>query len=110
MALLEGLSEEVLQTVAENLPITKGAHRLMKALKYYGYKTAIPLEVLLFWKIPAKKLGIDYVHANELEIIDGKLTGNYLGEIVDGKKESRIFTSHCRQGRHSHQSNHCCGW
>jgi phosphoserine phosphatase len=38
MALLEGLSEEVLQTVAENLPITKGAHRLMKALKYYGYK------------------------------------------------------------------------
>jgi phosphoserine phosphatase len=35
MALLEGLSEEVLQTVAENLPITKGAHRLMKALKYY---------------------------------------------------------------------------
>jgi phosphoserine phosphatase len=41
MALLEGLSEEVLQTVAENLPITKGAHRLMKALKYYGYKTAI---------------------------------------------------------------------
>jgi phosphoserine phosphatase len=34
-------SEEVLQGVAENLPITKGAHRLMKALKYYGYKTAI---------------------------------------------------------------------
>jgi phosphoserine phosphatase len=32
-----------------------------------------------------------------------------LGEIVDGKKESRIFTSHCRQGRHSHQSNHCVG-
>jgi phosphoserine phosphatase len=106
MALLEGLSEEVLQTVAENLPITKGAHRLMKALKYYGYKTAI-LWVYFFWKIPAKKLGIDYVHANELEIIDGKLTGNYLGEIVDGK--SRIFTSHCRQGRHSHQSNHCVG-
>jgi phosphoserine phosphatase len=104
MALLEGLSEEVLQTVAENLPITKGAHRLMKALKYYGYKTRFS-GVLLFWKIPAKKMGIDYVHANELEIIDGKLTGNYLGEIVDGKKESQ-YASHCRQGRHSHQSNH----
>ena len=35
------LSEEVLHNVAINLPITKGAHRLMKALKYYGYKTAI---------------------------------------------------------------------
>jgi phosphoserine phosphatase len=33
-------------------------------------------------------LGIDYVHANELEIIDGKLTGKYLGEIVDGAKKS----------------------
>ena len=41
MALLEGLSEDVLHNVAINLPITKGAHRLMKALKYYGYKTAI---------------------------------------------------------------------
>ena len=41
MALLEGLSEDVLRSVAEKLPITKGAHRLMKALKYYGYKTAI---------------------------------------------------------------------
>jgi phosphoserine phosphatase len=41
MALLEGLSEEVLHKVATNLPITKGAHRLMRALKYYGYKTAI---------------------------------------------------------------------
>jgi phosphoserine phosphatase len=38
-----------------------------------------------------KKLGIDYVHANELEIIDGKLTGNYIGDIVDGKKESRVI-------------------
>lgn len=41
MALLEGLSEDVLHNVAINLPITKGAHRLMRALKYYGYKTAI---------------------------------------------------------------------
>jgi phosphoserine phosphatase len=52
--LLEGLSEEVLQTVAENLPITKGAHRLMKALKYYGYKTTILWGFTFFWK-PCKK-------------------------------------------------------
>jgi phosphoserine phosphatase len=73
VALLEGL-KKVLQTVAENLPITKGAHRLMKALKYYGYKTGFS-GGLLFLEIPAKELGIDYVHANELEIINGKLTG-----------------------------------
>jgi phosphoserine phosphatase len=60
-ALLEGLSEEVLQTVAENLPITKGAHRLMKALKYYGYKTAILEGFTFFGKYLQKKMGIDYV-------------------------------------------------
>jgi phosphoserine phosphatase len=38
----------------KNLPITKGAHRLMKALKYYGYKTAILSGGFTFWKIPAK--------------------------------------------------------
>ncbi|MFV5698365.1 phosphoserine phosphatase SerB [Flavobacterium sp. ZT3R17] len=92
MALLEGLSEDVLQTVAENLPITQGAHRLMKALKYYGYKTAILSGgFTYFGNYLQKELGIDYVHANELEIIDGKLTGNYLGEIVDGQKKAEYL-------------------
>jgi phosphoserine phosphatase len=92
MALLEGLSEDVLQTVAENLPITQGAHRLMKALKYYGYKTAILSGgFTYFGNYLQKELGIDYVHANELEIKDGKLTGNYLGEIVDGQKKAEYL-------------------
>jgi phosphoserine phosphatase len=92
MALLEGLSEDVLQTVAENLPITKGAHRLMKALKYYGYKTAILSGgFTYFGHYLQKELGIDYVHANELEIKDGVLTGNYLGEIVDGAKKAEYL-------------------
>ena len=92
MALLEGLSEEVLQNVAVNLPITKGAHRLMKALKYYGYKTAILSGgFTYFGEYLQKELGIDYVHANELEIKDGKLTGNYIGEIVDGNKKAEYL-------------------
>ncbi len=92
MALLEGLSEEVLQNVAENLPITKGAHRLMKALKYYGYKTAILSGgFTYFGEFLQKELGIDYVYANQLEIIDGKLTGKYLGEIVDGQKKAEYL-------------------
>ena len=94
MALLEGLSEEVLQNVAINLPITKGAHRLMKALKYYGYKTAILSGgFTYFGEYLQKELGIDYVYANQLEIKDGKLTGNYLGEIVDGQKKAEYLKS-----------------
>jgi phosphoserine phosphatase len=106
MALLEGLSEDVLQTVAENLPITKGAHRLMKALKYYGYKTAILSGgFTYFGHYLQKELGIDYVHANELEIIDGKLTGKYLGEIVDGKKKAEYLKAIAeKEGIHINQT------
>ncbi len=106
MALLEGLSEEVLQTVAENLPITKGAHRLMKALKYYGYKTAILSGGFTFFgNYLQKELGIDYVHANELEIKNGKLTGNYIGEIVDGKKKAEYLQAIAdKEGIHINQT------
>ena len=106
MALLEGLSEEVLQNVAENLPITKGAHRLMKALKYYGYKTAILSGgFTYFGEYLQKELGIDYVYANQLEIIDGKLTGKYLGEIVDGQKKAEYLKAIAeREGIHINQT------
>ena len=106
IVLLKGLSEEVLQNVAENLPITKGAHRLMKALKYYGYKTAILSGGFTFFgKYLQNELGIDYVHANELEIIDGKLTGNYLGEIVDGKKKAEYLQAIAdKEGIHINQT------
>lgn len=106
MALLEGLSEEVLHNVAINLPITKGAHRLMKALKYYGYKTAILSGgFTYFGHYLQKELGIDYVHANELEIKDGKLTGNYVGEIVDGKKKAEFLKAIAeKEGIHINQT------
>mgnify|MGYP000554310052 CR=1 FL=1 len=93
MALLEGLSEEVLQNVAKNLPITKGAHRLISTLKSYGFKTAILSGgFTYFGNYLQKELGIDYVHANQLEIKDGALTGGYLGEIVDGNKKAEYLT------------------
>jgi phosphoserine phosphatase len=89
MKLLEGLSEDVLQNIAINLPITKGARRLINALKKYGFKTAILSGgFTYFGHYLQKELGIDYVYANQLEINDGKLTGNYLGEIVDGNKKA----------------------
>lgn len=106
MALLEGLSEEVLHNVAVNLPITKGAHRLMRALKYYGYKTAILSGgFTYFGEYLQKELGIDYVHANQLEIKNGKLTGKYLGEIVDGQKKAEYLQAIAdKEGIHINQT------
>jgi phosphoserine phosphatase len=106
MALLEGLSEDVLHNVAINLPITKGAHRLMRALKYYGYKTAILSGgFTYFGKYLQKELGIDYVHANKLEIVDGKLTGKYIGEIVNGEKKAEYLKAIAKkEGIHINQT------
>ncbi|MBP1841165.1 phosphoserine phosphatase SerB [Formosa algae] len=92
MKLLKGLSEDVLQEVAVNLPITKGARRLIDTLKSYGFKTAILSGgFTYFGHYLQKELGIDYVYANQLEIKDGALTGGYLGEIVDGNKKAEYL-------------------
>lgn len=92
MKLLKGLSEEVLQQVAEGLPITKGARRLIDTLHSYGFKTAILSGgFTYFGNYLKEKLDIDYVYANELEIKDGKLTGNYIGDIVNGEKKAEYL-------------------
>ncbi|MEZ4803165.1 MAG: phosphoserine phosphatase SerB [Gelidibacter sp.] len=92
MRLLKGLSEDVLEDVAINLPITKGAKRLIDALKKYGFKTAILSGgFTYFGNYLQKELGIDYVYANQLEIKDGQLTGNYLGDLVDGNKKAEYL-------------------
>ncbi len=92
MKLLKGLSENVLQEVAERLPITKGARRLIDTLHGYGFKTAILSGgFTYFGNYLKEKLDIDYVYANELEIIDGKLSGNYIGEIVNGSKKAEYL-------------------
>ena len=92
VALLKGLDESVMQEIAENLPITEGVDRLMYVLKKYGYKIAILSGgFTYFGKYLQQKYGIDYVYANELEIIDGKLTGRYLGDVVDGKRKAELL-------------------
>ena len=92
MQLLKGLSEEVLKEVADKLPITKGAKRLIDTLHYYGYKTAILSGgFTYFGHYLQEKLDIDFVYANQLEIKNGKLTGGYLGAIVDGNKKAEYL-------------------
>ena len=92
VALLKGLDESVMKDIAENLPITEGVERLMYVLKRYGYKIAILSEgFTYFGNYLKEKFGIDYVYANQLEIVNGKLTGKYLGDIVDGKRKAELL-------------------
>ena len=92
VALLKGLDESVMKEIAENLPITEGLDRMMQVLKRVGYKTAILSGgFTYFGNYLKQKYGFDYVYANELEIVDGKLTGRYLGEIVDGRRKAELL-------------------
>ena len=92
VALLKGLDESVMREVAENLPIMDGAKRLMSILKKCGFKIAILSGGFSYFGNQLKKLfDVDYVYANELEIVDGKLTGRHLGDIVDGKRKAELL-------------------
>ena len=93
VALLKGLDVNVMKEIAEQLPITEGTDRLMSVLKTCGYKIAILSGgFTYFGEYLQRKYGIDYVYANELEIDEnGKLTGNYVGEIVDGHRKAELL-------------------
>ena len=91
-ALLKGLDVSVMQEIAENLPITEGVDRLMRILKKVGFKIAILSGgFTYFGNYLKQKYNIDYVYANELEVVDGKLTGRHLGDIVDGKRKAELL-------------------
>ncbi len=92
VALLKGLDEKILAEIAHNLPIMEGADRLISILKKIGFKIAILSGGFSYFGNALKKrFDVDYVYANELEIIDGKLTGNYIGDIVDGKRKAELL-------------------
>lgn len=92
ISLLKGLDISVMKDIAEHLPLTDGAERLFKTLKKYGYKTAILSGGFnYFGNYLKNKLGIDYVFANELEVVNGKLTGRHVGDIVDGTKKAEML-------------------
>lgn len=92
LSLLAGLDASVINEIAERLPLSEGAERLIGTLKRLGYKTAILSGGFThFGHHLQRKLGIDYVFANELEIKDGKLTGNVVGRIVDGARKAELL-------------------
>ncbi len=90
--LLRGLSAEVLPKIAERLEITEGAERLLSTLRKFGYRTAIISGGFsYFGNYLQQKLAVDHVYANELEIIDGKLTGRVIGPIVNAERKAFLL-------------------
>ena len=89
---LKGLDESVLKQIADNLPITEGADRLITTLKQLGYKVGILSGGFSYFANTLKeRWGLDCVSANELDIVDGKLTGEVKGEIVNGEKKAELL-------------------
>ncbi len=92
VGLLKGLDEAVLEQVARQLPLSEGAEHLVSTVRKLGYKTAILSGgFTYFGRYLQQRLGIDYVFANELEIIDGKVTGNVTGQVVDGQRKAELL-------------------
>lgn len=92
VAQLRGLDEHVMESIAARLQLTEGAERLFANLKRLGYKTAILSGgFTYFGHYLQKKLSIDYVYANTLEIENGKLTGKVLGRVVDGARKAELL-------------------
>ncbi|PKB20811.1 phosphoserine phosphatase [Janthinobacterium sp. 64] len=99
VALLEGLDASALQRVYdERLKLSPGAETMLAAVQKAGLKTLLVSGGFTFFTERLKeRLGLDYTHANELEIVDGKLTGKVLGGIVDAEEKQRTVERVCKE-------------
>jgi phosphoserine phosphatase len=92
LATLKGLDASVLQDIAARLPITEGADRLINTLKQLGYKVGILSGGFSYFANHLKqRWGLDCVSANELDIVDGRLTGKVKGDIVNGERKAELL-------------------
>jgi phosphoserine phosphatase len=92
LRLLAGMDESMLRQVAESIPLNEGAQRLITNLQRFGYKIAIISGgFTYFGRRLQEMLDIDYVYANELEIRDGKITGEVIGDIVDAERKAELL-------------------
>lgn len=98
LALLKGLPASVLEEIAGRMPLTEGAERLVANLKSLGYKIALLSGgFTYFGRYLQERLGLDYMYANELEIVDGVVTGRVVGDIVDGQRKADLLREIARQ-------------
>ncbi len=92
LALLKGLEASVLERIAARLPITEGAERLISTLRMLGYRIGILSGGFTYFaEHLRRRLNLDCVSANELDIRDGRLTGEVRGEIVDGAMKAKLL-------------------
>jgi phosphoserine phosphatase len=92
VGLLRGLPESRVLGLLDRIPLVEGAEQLIGTLKLLGYKTAILSGGFTFFARSLQaRLGIDYVFANELEIVDGAVTGRVTTDIVDGAKKAALL-------------------
>ena len=92
MAKLKGLDESVLAEIAESLPLMEGVERLMIQLKRLGYRTAILSGGFTYFAdYLQQRLGFDEVHANQLLIENGKVTGEVREPILDADRKVELL-------------------
>ncbi len=92
LRLLAGLDASILPALAESLPITPGAEKLIRTLKNLGYRVVILSGGFDYFAHDLReRLGIDEVHANTLDIRNGKLTGEISGPVVDGPRKAELL-------------------
>ncbi|MFT7654515.1 MAG: phosphoserine phosphatase [Limisphaerales bacterium] len=90
--LLQGMPVSILEGAAQSVSLNAGAERLLRALKHFGYKTAVLSGGFQYVGDHLQsQLGIDYVFANSLEVKDGHMTGEVVGEIVDAERKASLL-------------------
>lgn len=92
LGLLKGLPVERVNRLLETIPLAEGAQRLIRTLKLLGYKTVILSGGFNFFaRSLQQRLGIDAIHSNELEVLDGKVTGRVVPPIVNGARKAALL-------------------
>jgi phosphoserine phosphatase len=92
VALLRGLKETRVRELLDTIPLVEGAEQLIGTLKMLGYKTAILSGGFNFFaQHLQRRLGIDYVFANDLDIVDGVVSGEVRTPIVDGARKAELL-------------------
>jgi phosphoserine phosphatase len=92
VSLLKGLDQTAITRVHENITLTSGARTFIRTLKRLGLVTAIvSAGFTRFSDALAKDLGIDYSLSNTLEMVDGLLTGELVGDFVDGPRKAAFL-------------------
>lgn len=93
VALLAGMDEAIVERARQRMRLTPGARTFVRTLKRLGFKLALVSGGFTqFTDYLRAELGVDYAFANELEIIDGKLTGRVVGPIVDRRRKAQLLT------------------